>query len=128
MLTPRNTLVVCRMLLKDERKVGKIVVPANNDMYGEAEVLAVGPGNLSAEGGRSETHDLHPGQIVLVKYQDVRPMGNALAKSLAGIEYQDGDKKLVIFEQMSVIAIIEQPPLQPSKQTADERACFLANR
>lgn len=118
MLQPRNTFIVVSLLEVAERKVGAITVPANSDQYCEAVVKAVGPGNIQATGGRSETFDLHPGDRVLVKHQDVRPHGQGLVKVKTGTEYQSGDDKFTIFEQMHVIAVIERAPISPPLKPA----------
>lgn len=110
MIQPRNTLVVVRLIEKADRKVGKIVVPTNADIYCEAEVVSVGPGNVSAGGGRSETFDLKPGQRVWVKHKTRRP-GPAGGHILTdeGIVYQDDDDKVILMEQTSILGIIADP-------------------
>ena len=109
MIVPRNTLVVCKLIEKADRQVGKITVPTNTDLYCEAEVLAVGPGSVSAEGGRSETFDLRPGQRVWVKHKERRPMQGAMIGFDAGILYQQGEEKYYIFEQTNILGIIAEP-------------------
>jgi co-chaperonin GroES (HSP10) len=118
MIQARNTLVILRLLEKSERSAGAIVVPTNADMMCEAEVMAVGPGCVQAAGGLSETHDLRPGQIVLVRHKSIKqtPMGRAL--SLDGTEYREGDKLYYLYEQMSVFAIIQQPNTLEQKATS----------
>lgn len=107
MIQPRNTFVIVELIEQPERQVGKIVIPTNSDLYCQAEVVAVGPGNINASGARSENHDLHPGQRVLVKYQEIRQAASGFAKNKTGTEYRTDDgKKYMIFEQMSIIAIL----------------------
>lgn len=49
-----------------ERSAGGIVIPdvAENKVYQQAEVLAVGPGRVLESGGRSEV-DCKPGDLIL---------------------------------------------------------------
>lgn len=107
MISPRNTLVVVKLVEVAERKVGAITVPSNNDCYCEAEVIAVGPGNVQAGGGRSETFDLYPGQRVWVKHKKkfVGPGGLAKYED-EGLPYRDGDVLYHCFEQNSIIGIL----------------------
>jgi co-chaperonin GroES (HSP10) len=109
MLTPRNTLVVVRLLEKPEQKVGAITVPSFQDEYCEADIIRVGPGNVAAEGGVSETFDLKEGQRVYVKHKKAGhgPMGKQLL--LAGIRFLDNDEVFYIFEQSSIIGILSEP-------------------
>ena len=110
MIQPRNSLVVVKLIEQAEKKVGAITVPTNADLYCEAEVIAVGPGNVSAAGGRSECFDLKPGQRVWVKYKEQKPMGGGqVARFDAGIRYQDGDTYYYVFTQESILGIIAEP-------------------
>lgn len=106
----RNTLVLVRIFDESIKKVGAIVISTNAEMYAEAEILAVGPGNVSAAGARVETHDLHPGQRVLVKHQDVKITGQGVMKAKTYIEYAKDDVKYQIFEQTHIVAILAQAP------------------
>jgi|GEM_PF-2849928 len=111
MIQPRNTLVVVKLITAAERKVGAITVPTNQECYTEAEVIAVGPGNVSAEGGRSETFDLMPGQRVWVKHKKkIRVGANASTFEDEGLPYRDGEELYHCFEQSSIIGILSQPP------------------
>jgi co-chaperonin GroES (HSP10) len=105
MFQPRNTFVVVKMDEISERKEGAIVVSTNSDQFNTGTVVAIGPGSISADGGRSETFDLHVGDRVLVKHQDVRAQGNALHKVNTGTTYTHDGEKFTIFEQMAIIAI-----------------------
>lgn len=109
MIVPRNTLVVLRLIETTEKTVGAVVVPTAKDQYCEAEVMAVGPGTLSAAGGRSEIFDLKIGQRVFVKHKTKSrgPMGEILLDD--GIVYMDGDKKYMLFEQNNILGIIAEP-------------------
>jgi co-chaperonin GroES (HSP10) len=109
MIVPRNTLVILELILKQERKVGAITVLANNELYAEAEVVAVGPGTKSAEGGVSETFDLKVGQRVWVRAKNKVRTQLGEGTDIAGIEYRDGDKVYHIFEQGSILGIIAEP-------------------
>ena len=68
-ITPRNTFVLVQFVVESEKKVGLLTVPAGDNEYVEAKVLAVGPGHVAAAGGISDTHDLKPGQTVLLQYK-----------------------------------------------------------
>lgn len=111
MIQPRNHLVVCKLIEQAEKQVGKIVIPSNGEKYCEAEVVAVGPGTIAAEGGRSETHDLKPGQRVLIRHKELvpGPMGQQLES--AGIPYRapGSDELFYIFPQERIAGIIAQP-------------------
>lgn len=110
--TPRNTAVVLRLILPTERVAGNIVVPTNGDLYSEAEVIAVGPGNIAAQGGRTETFDLRPGQRVFAKVREQVPDRTKVTGRgtvIAGIEYREGDVTYHIFEQMSILGILAEP-------------------
>lgn len=118
MIQPRNTLVVVKLIDKAERQVGKISVPTNKDCYTEAEVVAVGPGTVSAAGGQSETFDLKVGQRVWVKHKSkhIRGAGDIGILTDEGLPYQDGDETFRLFEQSSVVGIIAQPGDVPPEQ------------
>lgn len=105
MIKPRNSLVVLRVLDKKEQQVGNIVVPDGEELYTEGEVLAVGPGTISAEGGRTETFDLKPGQRVMVKYKAKQGPMNVLC----GVKYVHDGEILYIFEQGSIVGVIGEP-------------------
>lgn len=118
-LKPRNTLVLVRLVKKEEEKIGRIVVKTDTDQFAQAEVIAVGPDCVSAAGGQSATHDLKPGQRVLVQYQVImrapdgitrgkRPQGLELKETLVG-----GERNLYLFEQNNVMAIIAEPDEVP---------------
>lgn len=121
MIQPRNTLVVVKLIDKAERQVGKISVPTNRDCYTEAEVVAVGPGTVSAAGGQSETFDLMIGQRVFVKHKSKHTRGPGDLGTLTdeGLPYQDGDESLRLFEQSSIVGIIAQPGDVRDKEIAD---------
>lgn len=114
MLGPRNTLVEVEILPdQKEKKIGNIVIPDNRDLYAEGIVRNFGPGNpamLSSvtSGYHSETTDLRVGQRVLVKRYDVRPMGQGLVKNEAGIKFIRDGKTFLLFEQMSIVYILEE--------------------
>jgi co-chaperonin GroES (HSP10) len=109
MLQPRNTFVVLELIEKAERRVGKITVPTKNDMFCEAEVIAIGPGTCLAAGAQSELRDLKIGQRVWVKAKSLaRSSVGGVSAQYDGIEYLDGDRKLYVFEQNSIVAIIAE--------------------
>lgn len=109
MLSPRNTLVVLDLIETGPKTVGKFLVPDGGGLYSEAIVIAVGPGTVSATGGVPETHDLKPGQRVLVKAKEQRGDPARIPPILAGIRIQDGDRFLFVFEQLSIIGVISEP-------------------
>lgn len=110
-IAPRNSLVLLRLHEKDEAKVGQIIVKSQNSEYCRATVVNVGPGTIQAEGGRSETFDLQPGQVVLVKRQTqmTGPDGSIRGYRREGLEIANGDETLYVFEQSSILAIVEDP-------------------
>jgi len=108
---PRNSLVLCRLQLKSEEKVGLLTIPSGGDIYAQAEILAVGPDPVSAEGGTPGTFDLHPGQVVLVQHMQKKP-GPAGGYRLVpdGIKFRHQDDptgELYLFEQMNILAILK---------------------
>jgi co-chaperonin GroES (HSP10) len=105
MIQPRNTLVVLRLITKSTRRVGQITVPTGNDLYTEAEVMAVGPGNVSAAGGRSETFDLAVGQLVFLKHKSDSPRG----KIDQFVPYVHDGKTFAMVEQTQVLGILAEP-------------------
>lgn len=107
MIQPRNTLVLVRLIQQGQRNVGAIAVLTNNDRASEAEVLAVGPGNISADGGRSETHDLKVGQRVLILHKEPAAGGGGLR--LVGVPVTNGSETLYLYEQGRIIGIQSQP-------------------
>jgi co-chaperonin GroES (HSP10) len=113
MIKPRNSLAVLRLLEKAEQQVGKIVVSDVEELYTEAEVMAVGPGSISAEGGRSEMFDLAVGQRVMVKHKEFGPQR---MKVTAGIKYIHNDEVLYVFEQSSIVGIIAEPGNAPASE------------
>jgi co-chaperonin GroES (HSP10) len=70
-ITPRGPFILVQFVVEAEKKVGLLTVPAGDNEYVEAKVLAVGPGMVAAGGGRSETHDLRAGQTVLMQHKKV---------------------------------------------------------
>lgn len=115
MLQPRNSFVVVRLVLKPEERRGQIVVPTGQDEYAEGEIVAVGPGSVSAAGGVSETHDLKAGQRVLVKHKrrQSRPdavggMAHRFVDEGLKLKPEQGDD-LYLFEEQNIIAVVAQP-------------------
>lgn len=79
-IIPRNTFVLVQFVVESEKKVGLLTVPAGDNEYVEAKVLAVGPGHVAAAGGRSDTHDLKPGQTVLMQHKKIIRDGNGVIR------------------------------------------------
>lgn len=112
MIRPRNTLVLCALIEQATRIIGSIVQTTNRDEYTEATVLAVGPGNIAAEGGRSDTVDLIPGQRVTILYKQVDR--NNILKNV-GIPVTQADGSVAyLYEQARIISINADPDLKPS--------------
>lgn len=105
MIQPRNTLVVIRIIDQPSRRVGSITVPTNNELYTEADILAIGPGNVSANGGRSETFDLAVGQRVWLQHKQKTQRG----LTDTAIVYQSENEKFHIVEQTAILAILAMP-------------------
>lgn len=120
MFQPRNTFVLLRLKLKPDEQVGKLIVPTGDKKYTEAEVVAVGPGVIDAEGGRSENHDLEVGQRVLVKHKRVLQRPGAAGGTqevllddglkLSDREQDDKEGDLYLFDQANIIAIVGNSP------------------
>lgn len=113
-IKPRNTLVLVRLVKLPEEKVGNIIVKTDMDQFSEAEIIAVGPDTVSAEGGQSGTRDLKPGQRVLVQYQTVMvsPDGIQRKTKLQGLKIKEtiaGERDLYFFEQHNIMAILAEP-------------------
>lgn len=112
MLKVRNTLVALKLIEAKEQKHGAIFVNANAECFSEAEVISVGPGNVAATGGQSETADLRVGQRVIVESKKKLSNGSGLVKYQdAGLPLRHEDQTYHLFEQTSVIAILSEPPL-----------------
>jgi co-chaperonin GroES (HSP10) len=106
----RNTLVAVRLdPIAAEKKVGDIIVSTHGDQFATGVVTHVGPGNLHSEGGRSETHDLHPGDRVLVKAFEIRPgrIQGSMEKQPTSIEYTYQNEKVNLYEQTFVALILD---------------------
>lgn len=111
MIQPRNHLVVVKLIEQVQKTVGKLVIPTNGEKYCEAEIVAVGPGTIAAEGGRSETHDLKPGQRVLVRFKEiVAQQVGPPALEIAGIPYRVGDVTYHVFPQERIVGVIAEQP------------------
>jgi co-chaperonin GroES (HSP10) len=123
MITPRNSLVIVKLIDAGEKKLGKFFVPNNKERYSEAFIIAVGPGNVSAAGGRSETFDLKAGQRVFMQHKQMgRDQYTGQMKlEIAGIEYREGDEVFHIFEQTNILTILaEDEPLPEALVEAAE--------
>lgn len=114
MIQPRNSFVVVKLRLKPEERRGDIIIPTGQDEYAECEVVAVGPGSISAAGGRSETHDLQPGQRVLARHKrkQTRINGAGLpehrfAENGLKLKPSEGED-LYLFEETDILAIVAQ--------------------
>lgn len=108
-LGPRNTLVEVEIVPTTEQKLGGIVIPNNSELYAEAIIRAIGPGNINSVGARSETHDLAVGQRVLVQRYQVREMSmsRGLGKSEIGVRFTRDNKTYLLFEQTAILYILQ---------------------
>ena len=118
MIQPRNSLVVVKLIQKEEQKVGKLVLPDSFEkMYTEAEVIAVGPGNVSAQGGRRETFDLKPGQRVFIQYR--RQSGQHQFQD-TGVKYVSGGQVYHLYMETAIVGILAEPGESPPADTPVE--------
>lgn len=106
MVKPRNTLVLVKLVPQATRMTGAIVQTTTHDEFAEADVIAVGPGNIAAAGGISDTVDLKPGQRVLLLAKQPGPGGTM---KLAGIPVSGENGTFHLFEQARVVAIVSEP-------------------
>ena len=103
MLRTRGNWVVLRLIERAAAKHGSIVIPLTQDQYTEAEVIAVGPGTVSAAGGRPDTHDLKPGQLVFVQH---KKQVAAHQMAYAGIPYRKDGLTYFIFDESSIVGVV----------------------
>jgi len=108
LIIPRNTFILVRLLEKQEEKIGNITVPGYNDLFCEGEILAVGPGTVSAAGGVSETFDLKVGQRVYVQHmrQAFGPTGRQ--NQLDGYRIVLDGEAVYLFEQINILAVLAE--------------------
>lgn len=106
MIQPRNDWVVLRLIEKATQKHGSLVIPETKSQYCEAEVVAVGPGNVAAAGGRADTYDLKAGQLVFVQHK--KPVNAAGLLVYSGVPYRKDGKTYFIFDQSSVVGILAE--------------------
>jgi co-chaperonin GroES (HSP10) len=102
---PRNTLVLCALIEKTQRVIGSIVQTTKGDEFTQARILAVGPGNIAAEGGRSDTVDLKSGQIVTVLYKSFDR--NGVLKNVGTPVPLDDGTVVYLYEQARILTIDE---------------------
>lgn len=107
MFQPRNTLVLVKTFPRKDEVVGRITVPNANNEYTEAEVIRVGPGTVSADGGRSETFDLKPGMKVWVKDKGRRRSEHGPILVDEGLLLREDGQDMYLFEQSSIVAIMD---------------------
>jgi co-chaperonin GroES (HSP10) len=113
MIQPRNSLVVVKLIHKEEQKIGKLVLPDSFEkMYTEAEVIAVGPGSVSAQGGRSETFDLKPGQRVFIQYR--RQSGQHQFQD-TGVKYVQNGEVYYLYLESAIVGILGESDLLPDQ-------------
>lgn len=106
MLTPRNNFVVLRLIEMTTKTHGTIVVPVLKEQYTEAEVIAVGGGTVAAHGGRPDTHDLKPGQLVFVQHKKAISQKGDMA--YAGVPYRQGGNTYYIFDETQIVGIVAE--------------------
>lgn len=107
MFQPRNTLVEVEIIDNKEKRIGALIIPDNSELYAEGYIRSIGPGNINAAGARSEIHDLCVGQRVLVKRYEIRQHGGGLMKNEAGVRLLIDEKTHLLFEQTSILAILD---------------------
>lgn len=110
-MRPRNTLVTVAPIQEKEKEVGGIIVPdSTSARYQQCEVIAVGPGMIDQEGGRSLCEDLRGGQIVLVQIGQARQSQVGPRMETIGLDFRTEDgRDLVIVEQSQIVGIISDP-------------------
>lgn len=110
MLNPRNTLVtVVEVKGGDKQVASGLVIPArSSNEYKLCEIVAVGPGMATHPDEISTTHDLKPGQRVIVKLHQQRQISaNQAQLQPIGIEFTDDDgRPLVLVEQSQIVATV----------------------
>lgn len=111
-IQPRNTLVGVRLNpLPKTRKEGLITVSNEDKAYCTGTIVSVPAGTVMSEGGQPETHDLKVGQTVLVKHKSPKPgPGRTIRWVADGLDMSEdlvGEKNIVLFEQMNILAILE---------------------
>jgi co-chaperonin GroES (HSP10) len=84
------------------------VIPTNGELYAEAEVVAVGPGNGTVAGGRSETFDLKVGQRVFLQHKRQGQSGRVITEMRASATTVEG-KTYFLYEQTSILGIVAEP-------------------
>ena len=105
-MTPRNNLVLIKIIKRPETVVGQIIVPktANQD-YELAEVVAVGRGHLQADGTCQGTEDLTPGTRVIVKTsQQVRNLAGGVARARTALPFKVGDDEVELVNEQDIVA------------------------
>lgn len=113
MLKPRNSLVIVKLLETGSKTVGNIIVRTDGELYGYAEVMAVGPGTVMSAGGQPETFDLKVGQRVFMKTKEQKRDPNAIGgvrTVVSGMEFQADGVIYHIYEQGNVFVITEDAP------------------
>lgn len=105
MLKPRNNFVVLRLIERATKTHKTLIIPATKENYCEAEVIAVGPGVIAAEGGRADTYDLKVGQLVFLQHKKEVQRGVFV---YAGIPYRTEDKSYFVYDQSSIVGIVAE--------------------
>lgn len=107
-VTPRNGLVLVKILDKKERKTASGIIVPNGmaTTFEMAEIVKVGRGILDV-GIHVGTDDLHPGQIVLIKSGQQVDMG-VHAKSTLPLTSEDGSKVFML-NQIDILLILSEP-------------------
>ena len=110
---PRNTLVLLRRVEeKEEKKVGRVIVVTQQDLFADFIVVAVGPGTKLTGGARSETHDVNVGDRVYVRYRDPgHDHGGNQTLNVAGPTILDDEgKPLLLLEQTRIVGVYKDAP------------------
>jgi co-chaperonin GroES (HSP10) len=116
-VVPRGDLVLVRLPKGGTKQVGRLTIPSLRDRFTLGTVVAVGPGSVAAEGGRSDTEDLTPGDTVFIEHQYTgRSKMNPTVPEMQshGIPLtfdSDPSAKYVLIDQAYINAIFDGTPL-----------------
>jgi len=112
---PRNALVTVRRLGKlDEDKVGAIMLPASTNKFDVAKIILVGPGTPGDIGIETDTHDLKPGQLVLIKVESQPRPGMTATTTL---KFRVSGESVELMNQHDILAILETPKETPNGES-----------
>jgi co-chaperonin GroES (HSP10) len=110
----RGNGVLIRALQRKAQKIGSIELAGHLDReIDHAVVMGVGPGLISAAGGRPDTHDLKEGDYVLVHIRMIRKVSASapeqVTEKYVPLVVEGEPLPLKIVDQSQIIAILEGP-------------------